>query len=147
MKKSHFSDIDHAVQCYIQEMIRYETSKELEDLVFFSSYTVNFDVFKKATQKLKKMVRHENAYAYHVWENDAQKVIRQYDLHVKIHDPRYAYLIQALIKAQIDINEAVMRHFKQLCQKAHSLEYIERRAEMIYALLADESMYKTSPAL
>jgi hypothetical protein len=142
--KSHFSDIDAVMKRYVEDEIRYETSKDLEDLIFFSSYTVNFDIFKKATQKLKQIVRRHHPYAKHAWEADALRVIHTYDLDVAIPSERYTYLIHALVKAQIKINESVMHHFKHLCQKAHSLEYIQSRAEAIYRLLFDESMDKTS---
>lgn len=137
--KSHFSDIDVAIKRYVDDEIRYETSKDLEDLVFFSSYTVNFDIFKKATQKLKKMSRQQHSFAAHVWEADAFKIISTYQLDVTIPSKRYSYLIQSLLKAQIQINESVIRHFKLLCQRAHSLDYIQSRAEAIYQLLFDET--------
>ena len=53
--KSRFADIDNAIKVYIANEISMEKNKELEELVFFSSYTIKFDVFKKATQKLKKI--------------------------------------------------------------------------------------------
>ncbi len=46
--KSRFADIDNAIKVYIANEISMEKNKELEELVFFSSYTIKFDVFKKA---------------------------------------------------------------------------------------------------
>jgi len=75
-------------------------------------------------------------------------VIEKYHLDIPHGSERYTYLLKALIKAQIQINEAVMGHFIGLCKKAHSFEYIESRAEQIYRLLFDdiekESVCKTS---
>lgn len=146
--KSRFADIDNAISAYVANEISIEKNKELEDLIFFSSYTIKFDVFKKATQKLKKILRKKLPYEWHVWEVDAAKVIDTYHLEITHGSERYTYLLQALLKAQIKINEAVMSHFIGLCKKAHSFEYIESRAEQIYKLLFDDTekdtMYKTS---
>lgn len=149
--KSRFADIDNAIKAYIADEISMEKNKELEELVFFSSYTIKFDVFKKATQKLKKILRQKLPYEWHVWKVDAAKVIEKYHLDVSYESERYTYLLQALLKAQIKINEAVMGHFIGLCKKAHSFEYIESRAEQIYKLLFDdmekENVCKTSSLL
>ena len=149
--KSRFPDIDNAIKAYIADEIFMEKNKELEELVFFSSYTIKFDVFKKATQKLKKILRQKLPYEWHVWKVDAARVIEKYHLEVSHGSDRYTYLLQALLKAQIKINEAVMGHFIGLCKKAHSFEYIESRAEQIYRLLFDdmekENVCKTSSPL
>lgn len=149
--KSRFADIDEAVSAYVANEISIEKNKELEELIFFSSYTIKFDVFKKATQKLKKILRQKLPYEWHIWEEDAAKVIETYHLDIPHGSERYTYLLKALLKAQIQINEAVMGHFIGLCKKAHSFEYIESRAEQIYRLLFDdignESMCKTSSPL
>jgi len=149
--KSRFADIDNAIKAYIADEISMEKNKELEELVFFSSYTIKFDVFKKATQKLKKILRQKLPYEWHVWKVDAARVIEKYHLEVSHGSDRYTYLLQALLKAQIKINEAVMGHFIGLCKKAHSFEYIESRAEQIYRLLFDdmekENVCKTSSLL
>jgi len=149
--KSRFADIDNAIKAYIADEISMEKNKELEELVFFSSYTIKFDVFKKATQKLKKILRQKLPYEWHVWKVDAARVIEKYHLDVSYESERYTYLLQALLKAQIKINEAVMGHFIGLCKKAHSFEYIESRAEQIYKLLFDdmekENVCKTSSLL
>ncbi len=150
MPKSHFADIDHAIKSYVANEILIEKSKELEELIFFSSYTIQFAVFKKATQKLKKIVREKIPCKHDVWERDALKVIEIYHLEVTYGSARYVYLMQALLKAQIKINEAVMAHFIDLCKKAHSFEYLESRLEQIYRLLFDdenEIMSKTSSSL
>ena len=136
--KSRFADIDEAIGMYVANEISIETNKELEELIFFSSYTIKFDVFKKATQKLKKTLRQKLPYEWHVWEEDATKVIETYHLDIPHGSERYTYLLKALLKAQIQINEAVMGHFIGLCKKAHSFEYIESRADQIYKLLFDD---------
>lgn len=147
--KSRFADIDNAIKYYIADEIFIEKNKELEELVFFSSYTIKFDVFKKATQKLKKIVRQNLPYEWHVWNEDASKIIKKYDLDIDYGSERYRYLLHSLLKAQIKINEAVMGHFIGLCKRAHSFEYIESRAEQIYRLLFDGDekgdVSKTSP--
>lgn len=147
--KSRFADIDNAIKYYIADEIFIEKNKELEELVFFSSYTIKFDVFKKATQKLKKIVRQNLPYEWHVWNEDASKIIKKYDLDIAYGSERYRYLLHSLLKAQIKINEAVMGHFIGLCKRAHSFEYIESRAEQIYRLLFDGDekgdVSKTSP--
>ena len=148
--KSYFADIDDAIKVYIADEILVEKSKELEELIFFSSYTVQFDVFKKATQRLKKILRQKIPDMRDVWEKDAHTVIQKYHLNIVYGSDRYTYLLQSLIKAQIKINETVMAHFINLCKKAHSFEYLESRIEQIYKLLfedTDENMSKTSPLL
>lgn len=114
--KPSFTDIDNAVKTYIADQIALETHKELEDLIFFSSYTIQFNIFKKATQKLKKNLREKTFYTQSIWEDDALKVIEKYHLEVAYQTKRYAYLLEALIKAQIKINEAVMAHFYRVMQ-------------------------------
>ena len=52
--KSRFADIDNAIKVYIANEISMEKNKELEELVFFSSYTIKFDVFKKPLKNSKK---------------------------------------------------------------------------------------------
>jgi|GEM_PF-825274 len=149
--RTRFADIDSAMSSYIADEIFIEKNKELEELIFFSSYTIQFNVFKKATQNLKKILRKKLSYEWHVWEEDATKVIEKYHLDISYGSERYRYLLKALLKAQIQINEAVMGHFIGLCKKAHSFEYIESRAEQIYKLLFDdmekESVCKTSSPL
>jgi len=146
--KSCFKDIDKAIKHYIADEIKIEQNKELEELIFFSSYTIKFDVFKKATNKLKKILHQKLPYEMHIWELDALHVIQKYHLNVEYGSERYTYLLRALLKAQIKINEAVMSHFIKLCKGAHSFEYIQSRAEQIYKLLFDElekvDMHKTS---
>lgn len=145
---SRFSDIDHAIKCYIAQTIETEIQKDLEELIFFSSYTINFEIFKKSTNKLKKILRDCLPYEKHVWEIDAANVIALYQLEITYPSERYTYLLQSLLKAQIKINEAVMNHFVGLYKKAHSFEYLERRTEEIYRLLFDdlekENVRKTS---
>ena len=132
-----FSDIDNAIDQYTKDEIYFETHQELEELIFFSSYTIKFEVFKKATQKLKKISRKNLLNTSYIWEADATKVIQKYHLDIDFSSERYTYLIQSLLKAQIKINEATMAHFIGLCKRAHSLEYIESRADQIYKLLFD----------
>lgn len=136
-----FEDIDAAIKRYVEDEIEHEITQELEDLIFFSSYTVNFDVFQKATHKLKKMARHQEGYGEHVWRADVHKLVTRYGLDVAIPSERYAYMLRLLLRAQIQINESVIRHFKDLCQRAHSLEYLQTRTEAIYRLLFDEKAY------
>ncbi len=149
--KSRFADIDSTIKRHIADEIFMEKNKELEELIFFSSYTIKFDVFKKATQNLKKILRQKLPHEWHVWNVDAEKVIEKYHLDVVYGSERYTYLLQSLLKAQIKINEAVMGHFIGLCKRAHSFEYIESRTEQIYRLLfgdlEKENMSKTSSSL
>lgn len=150
MIKLHFPDIDTAIKSYVTNEILIEKSKEIEELIFFSSYTIKFDVFKKATQKLKKIVRKKTPFTHDAWKKDALKVIETYHLDVTYGSERYVYLMHALAKAQIKINEAVMAHFTDVCKKAHSFEYLESRMDQIYTLLfADrsETLAKTSSSL
>lgn len=136
---SCYPDIDVALNQYVADEIACEISKDVEELIFFSSYTVNFDVFQSATAKLKKLVHQKQNYASSVWENDALKVIAKYNLERSMARDKFDYLIYCLLRAQIQINESVISHFKKLCQDAHSLDYLCQRAEAIYALLFDES--------
>lgn len=86
-----------------------------------------------------------------MWEVDALYVIQKYQLEIDYGSARYTYLLRALLKGQIKINEAVMKHFVQLCKRAHSLEYVQSRAEQIYRLLFEEmekiDMRKSSSSL
>lgn len=149
--ESRFLDIDKAMKDHVATEIDVEKNKELEELIFFSSYTIKFDVFKKATKKLKKIVHHNLPFEPNIWELDALYVIQKYQLDIDYGTDRYTYLLHALLKGQIKINEAVMNHFIQLCKNAHSLDYIQSRAEQIYQLLFDEiekiDMHKSSSAL
>lgn len=149
--ESRFSDIDRAMKDHVAHEIDVEKNKELEELIFFSSYTIKFDVFKKATKKLKKILHHNLPYEPHIWEVDALYVIQKYQLDICYGSERYSYLLHALLKGQIKINEAVMNHFIKLCKDAHSLEYLQSRAEQIYQLLFDEiekgDLHKSSPSL
>ena len=149
--KSRFVDIDNAVKHHVANEIDIEKNKELEELIFFSSYTIKFDVFKKATNKLKKVLHQNLPHEMNMWEADALYVIQKYQLEIDYGSTRYTYLLRALLKGQIKINEAVMKHFVQLCKRAHSLEYIQGRVEQIYRLLFEEiggiDMHKSSSSL
>lgn len=136
---SFFRDIDHAILHYTTSKIEDEKSKELEELIFFSSYTIQFNVFEKATQKLKKILRKKELLEHPwIYEDTITVFLKDYELSIDTNSDRYTYFLYAFLKAQIEINETVMRHFMNLCKRAHSLDYIESRAQAIYHLLFDE---------
>ena len=148
--KTHFSDIENAISHYVSHRIEKETKKDVEELIFFSSYTINYDVFKKSTQKLKKIIRQELPHSPYAWEHDIMFMKTHYQLPIERDSERYHYLLKALIQAQIEINEAVMSHFLQLYKRAYSFDYIESRVQEIYTLLFDDEnthtgVHKTSP--
>lgn len=136
--KSHHKDIDLLVKRYIEDEIAYEVNKNIEDMVFFSSHTISLKVFKDATKKLKKRLKHFDAQEVIFLEQDVNSFIVNYGLAIVPQSEKFIYLAKALLKAHIAINEAIMGHFVELCKKAHSWEYLESRAEQIYNLLCVE---------
>ena len=46
--------IDDALSAYTHQRIYEEINKNIEDVIFFSSYSIDTSIFRKATQKLKK---------------------------------------------------------------------------------------------
>lgn len=126
--------IDHALLTYTQQRINEETSKNIEDMIFFSSYSIDISVFRKATQKLKKKLRQKNNPDLLLWEDEAKKVIATYGLTVSSRD---IYLLKGLLKAQIQINEAMLLYFSSLYKQAHDFDYFERRAQQIQSLLSE----------
>lgn len=126
--------IDDALIAYTNQRISEEISKNIEDVVFFSSYSIDISVFCKATQKLKKKLREKNSSELFLWEKEAKKVISTYHLMIQPNDK---YLLRGLLKAQIDINEAMLSHFTSLHKKAHDCDYLEGRAQQIHSLLSE----------
>jgi hypothetical protein len=126
--------IDDALSAYTHQRIYEEINKNIEDVIFFSSYSIDTSIFRKATQKLKKKLREKNNSELFLWEEEAKKVITAYDLKVQAKDP---YLLRGLLKAQIDINEAMLSHFTSLHKKAYDFDYLEGRAQQIHTLLSE----------
>jgi len=128
--------ITQAIAHYTEEKIAEEVAKNLEDVVFFSSYTVGVSVFRKATNKLKKKLKEKDVSELFLWKDEALKQIAFYNLPIRKEESEaFEYLLLSLMKAQIKINEAVLFHFATLHTKAHSHDYLERRIEQIYTLL------------
>lgn len=136
--KSHFDDIDLLITQHIEQAISSEVCKNIEDSIFFSSYTICLEIFENATKKLKKKLKNRHLEQIEFLKEDARNFIIQHALILDMQSEKYSYLLSALLKAQIKINEAIILHFKTLCKKAHSLDYLEERAEQIYKLLCDE---------
>ncbi len=126
--------IDDALIAYTHQCICEELNKNIEDVIFFSSYSIDISVFRKATQKLKKKLREKQSLELFLWEEEAKKVIVAYDLKVQANDP---YLLRGLLKAQIDINEAMLSHFTTQHKKAHDFDYLKGRAQQIHSLLCE----------
>lgn len=127
--------IDSCIKAYIEEKIEREKSQNIEDSIFFSSHTIGVEVFKDATKKLKKMLKHGNLEAIGFLRDDAEHFIAQYQLEIASPSEEYSYLLQALLKAQISINKAIINYFSCLCKNAHRADYMESRAEEIYHLV------------
>lgn len=131
-----YKAIENAVLDYTQAKIEDEIHKNIEDVIFFSSYTVGASVFRKATNKLKKKLKDKDVSGLFLWEEEAQKLIKAYSLNITHKDKEaYEYLLLLLMKAQIKLNEAMLFHFSSLHKKAHNFDYFERRIEQIHALL------------
>jgi len=128
--------INHAIAQHTEAKISEEVAKNIEDVVFFSSYTVGTSVFRKATNKHKKKLKEKDVSELFLWKDEALKLIAFYNLPLRQEETEaFEYLLLSLMKAQIKINEAVLFHFATLHTKAHSQDYLERRIEQIYALL------------
>ncbi len=131
-----YQAIDKAVFAYTQAKIDEEVHKNIEDVIFFSSYTIGASVFRKATNKLKKKLKEKDFSELYLWEEEAQKLIKAYDLTLTHEDKEaYEHLLLLLMKAQVKLNEAMLFHFSSLHKKAHNFDYFERRIEQIHALL------------
>ncbi len=128
--------IQQATEEYTETKIAIEVAKNIEDVVFFSSYTVGASIFRKATNKLKKKLKEKDVSELFLWKDEALNLIAFYNLPIQEeHKEAFEYLLLSLMKAQIKINEAVLFHFATLHTKAHSNDYLERRIEQIYKLL------------
>ena len=136
--KSHFDDIDLLIKQHIEHEISCEVNKEMEDSIFFSSYTICIEVFQDATQKLKKLLKKSHLEEVSFLKEDAAKFIVKHQLDIVPQSEKYKYLLRSLLKAQIKINEAMILHFGILCKKAHSLDYLEERTDHISDLLSDD---------
>lgn len=130
-----FKEIDGCIKTHIEATIAREKSQNIEDSIFFSSYTVGIKVFKDATKKLKKMLRQGNLETIGFLKDDAEDFVIQHQLDITPLSEEYAYLLRALLKAQIKINEAIISHFSNLYKNAHRADYLEGRAEEIYHLV------------
>ncbi len=127
--------IDLYLKAHIEESIAKEKNQNIEDSIFFSSYTVGIEVFTDATKKLKKMLKNGHLEAIGFLKDDVDHFMAQYHLDITLESEEYHYLFRALLKAQIKINEAIMENFSNLCKNAHCLDYLESRAEEIHHLL------------
>lgn len=128
--------INQVIKDYTEAKITAEVAKNIEDVVFFSSYTVGASIFRKATNKLKKKLKEKDFSELFLWKDEALNVIDFYKLPIQEEQTEtFEYLLLSLMKAQIKINEAVLFHFATLHTKAHSNDYLERRIEQIHALL------------
>lgn len=136
--KAHHKDIDLLVKQYIENEVACEVGKNIEDIVFFSSHAINLKVFKDATKKLKKRLKHFDSNEILFLAQDTNHFILQHKLDIAPKSEKYAYLAKALLRAHIIINEAIMEHFIGLYKRAHSWDYLESRAEHIYTLLCDK---------
>lgn len=130
--------IDTAMIHYTKVKIDQEVNKNIEDVIFFTSYSIGAAVFKKATKKLKKKLKEEEFSELFLWEEDARELINTYELTLNPSNKKaYRYLLIELMKSQIKINEAILYHFSSLHKKAHDFNYLERRLEQIQLLLSD----------
>ncbi len=127
--------IDLCIKMHIEESIDKERNQNIEDSIFFSSYTVGIEVFKDATKKLKKMLKNGHLEEIGFLKDDVDHFIMQHHLEITLENKEYQYLLRALLKAQIKINEAIMENFSNLCKNAHRLDYLESRAQEIHHLL------------
>ncbi|MDD3344195.1 MAG: hypothetical protein PHR87_11560 [Sulfurospirillaceae bacterium] len=135
---SWYHAVDVSIEIYIKQAIDNELHKDIEDIIFFSSYTIGLDVFKEATQKLKARLSQDEDEIDIAAQEEARKFLRQYHLRQALSQKKQRYIARELIKAHIRINEAVLEHFYSLQKKAHSFEYFQERKENIYKLLEDE---------
>lgn len=131
----HLKKIDSLIKIHIEEEIAKEINQNIEDSIFFSSYTIGLEVFKDATKKLKKMLKHGHLEEIGFLSNDAESFIAKHHLCISSQSEEYTYLIRALLKAQIKINEAIMDNFSNLFKNAHCFDYLESRAQEIHHLL------------
>ena len=127
--------IDLCIKVHIEESIAKERNQNIEDSIFFSSHTVGIEVFKDATKKLKKMLKNGHLNEVRFLKSDAEHFVTQYQLEITFESKEYTYLLQALLRAQIKINKAIIENFSNLCKNAHRLDYLESRAEEIHHLL------------
>ena len=72
-----FKKIDDCIKAHIEATIAREKSQNIEDSIFFSSYTVGIKVFKDATKKLKKMLRQGNLETIGFLKDDAIMVLNR----------------------------------------------------------------------
>lgn len=138
---SWYQKVDQAIALYVTQNIESEIHKDLEDLIFFSSYTIGFELFKEATQKLRESLQ-KDSFEDPATDEEIRLFLKQYHLATKLSHKKHHYIARELIKAHIAINEAVMEHFGSLHKKAHSFDYLEGRASEIYKLLDDLTMDK-----
>lgn len=140
--KSWYDSVDLSIEIYIKQEIDNELHQDMEDLIFFSSYTISVEVFKEATQKLKESLSHEIGEIDVSVHEEIKKFLCQYHLNQRISKKKQHYIARELVKAHIKINEAVIAHFYSLQKEAHNVDYLNDRKDEINRLLWDESMDK-----
>ena len=140
--KSWYHCVDVSIEMYIQQEIDKELHQNMEDIIFFSSYTISLEVFKEATQKLKESLVHETDEIDVSVDEEIKKFLRQYHLNQRISKKKQHYIARELVKAHIKINEAVIAHFYSLQKEAHNVDYLNDRKDEINKLLWDEPMDK-----
>ena len=123
------------MKAYVEESIAKEKNQNIEDSIFFSSYTVGIEVFKDATNKLKKMLKNGHLEEIGFLKDDSDRFMAQYHLEIIFESEQYDYLLQALLKAQIKINETILENFSNLHKNAHRLDYLESHSQEIRHLL------------
>ncbi len=139
---SWYDLVDLSIEIYIKQKMDNELHQDMEDLIFFSSYTISLEVFKEATKKLKKSLVEEQGELNVSEKEEIKQFLRQYHLNQRLSKKKERYIAKELIKAHIKINEAVMEHFHALHKNAHSVDYLHDKKDKIYKLLEDESMDK-----
>ena len=140
--KSWYHCVDVSIEMYIQQEIDKELHQDMEELIFFSSYTISVEVFKEATQKLKESLVHETDEIDISVHEEIKKFLRQYHLSQRMSKKKEHYIARELVKAHIKINEAVIEHFYSLQKDAHNVDYLNDRKDEINRLLWDEPMDK-----
>lgn len=136
--KSWYHSVDLSIEIYVKQEIDYEIHKDIEDLIFFSSYTISLEVFKDATIKLRELLKKEIDEIDIAAQEEIKVFLRHYHLDSRLTRKKQCYIARELIKAHVRINEALMEHFYNLYHKAHSFDYLESRADEIYKLLEDD---------
>ncbi|MDD2384009.1 MAG: hypothetical protein PHN18_07455 [Sulfurospirillaceae bacterium] len=136
--KSWYHLVDLSIGKYVQQEIENEIHKDIEDLIFFSSYTISLEVFKDATLKLRELLKKEIDEIDIAAQEEIKVFLRHYHLDPRLTRKKQRYIARELINAHVRINEALIKHYYNLYHKAHSFDYLESRADEIYQLLKDD---------